>query len=116
MRRCGRLHKLSGLTTTQAAKKHGVIATAIRIRISTARRATFVRSQPQHGCPRKKAMDISGHRTLHVFDRYCIVSDRRPRQNGEKLAAHLKAVVELNSFIILVSRAGLEPNAPFWAL
>jgi hypothetical protein len=36
-------------------------------------------------------MEISGHKTRAVFDRYHIVSERRMRQNAEKLDAHLKA-------------------------
>jgi len=39
----------------------------------------------------KEAMEISGHKTLAVFDRYHIVSERRMKQNAEKLEAHLKA-------------------------
>jgi hypothetical protein len=36
-------------------------------------------------------MEISGHKTRAVFDRYHIVSERRMKQNAEKLEAHLKA-------------------------
>jgi hypothetical protein len=39
----------------------------------------------------KEAMEISGHKTRSVFDRYHIVSERRMLQNAEKLAEHLKA-------------------------
>ena len=35
-------------------------------------------------------MEISGHRTRAVFDRYHIVSEQRLRQMGEKLETHLK--------------------------
>jgi hypothetical protein len=42
--------------------------------------------------PRKKRpWRISGHRTRAVFDRYHIISDRRMKQNAEKLGEHLKA-------------------------
>ena len=36
-------------------------------------------------------MEISGHRTRAVFDRYHIVSDRRMKQNAQKLEEHLRA-------------------------
>lgn len=34
---------------------------------------------------------LLGHKTRAVFDRYHIVSERRMKQNAEKLEAHLKA-------------------------
>ena len=43
------------------------------------------------GLYEKEAMEISGHKTRAVFDRYHIVSERRMMQNAEKLAEHLKA-------------------------
>jgi len=43
------------------------------------------------GLSEKEAMDISGHKTRAVFDRYHIVSERRLLQNAEKLDQHLKA-------------------------
>jgi hypothetical protein len=43
------------------------------------------------GLSEKEAMEISGHKTRAVFDRYHIVSERRMKQNTEKLEAHLKA-------------------------
>jgi hypothetical protein len=36
-------------------------------------------------------MEIRGHRTRAVFDRYHIVRDRRMKLNAEKLGEHLKA-------------------------
>jgi hypothetical protein len=35
-------------------------------------------------------MEISGHKTRAIFDRYHIASERRMKQNAEKLEAHLK--------------------------
>jgi hypothetical protein len=43
------------------------------------------------GLSEKEAMEISGHRTRYVFDRYHIVSDERLRENAARLEKHLKA-------------------------
>lgn len=42
------------------------------------------------GFSEKEAMEISGHKTRSVFDRYHIVSDRRLRQLSERLEAHMR--------------------------
>lgn len=42
------------------------------------------------GFSEKEAMEVSGHKTRCVFDRYHIVSDRRLKQLGERLGAHLR--------------------------
>ena len=45
----------------------------------------------------KEAMEISGHKTHAVFDRYHIVSAWEDAQNAEKLEAHLKAKESLTA-------------------
>ena len=54
-------------------------------------RRTALTNMIEAGLSEKEAMEISGHKTRAVFDRYHIVSERRMRQNAEKLGAHLKA-------------------------
>ncbi|HEV8414301.1 MAG TPA: hypothetical protein VGQ49_11955 [Bryobacteraceae bacterium] len=43
------------------------------------------------GLSEKEAMEISGHRTRAVFDRYHIVSERRLREMAGKLELHLNS-------------------------
>jgi integrase len=52
-------------------------------------RRTAVTNMIEAGLSEKEAMEISGHRTRAVFDRYHIVSERRMKLNAEKLEAHL---------------------------
>jgi hypothetical protein len=70
------------------------------------------------GFSEKEAMEISGHKTRAVFDRYHIVSSRRLKELGWKMEAHLNTLDSLVQDKIrrlskmlktLVSRAGLEP-------
>ena len=54
-------------------------------------RRTALTNMIEAGLSEKEAMEISGHRTRAVFDRYHIISDRRMKQNAEKLGEHLRA-------------------------
>src|SRR3954451_5123763 len=44
------------------------------------------------GFSEEEAMEISGHKTRAVFDRYHIVSSRRLRELGKKMELHLAAL------------------------
>jgi integrase len=54
-------------------------------------RRTAITNMIEAGFSEKEAMEISGHKTRSVFERYHIVSDRRMKENAEKLGVHLAA-------------------------
>lgn len=53
-------------------------------------RRTALTNMIEAGFSEKEAMEISGHKTRYVFDRYHIVSERRLKQLGERMAIHMQ--------------------------
>jgi integrase len=54
-------------------------------------RRTALTNMIEAGFSEKEAMEISGHKTRYVFDRYHIVSERRLKQLAERLERHLRS-------------------------
>jgi integrase len=78
-------------------------------------RRTGVRNLVRAGAPERIAMDVSGHKTRAVFDRYNIVNERDLRDAAEKLSRYLSAEFGHSSGIgsILKGKpeSGREPNS-----
>jgi integrase len=57
-------------------------------------RRTALTNMIEAGWSEKEAMEVSGHRTRAVFDRYHIVSERRMKEISGRLDAHMRAKEE----------------------
>lgn len=57
-------------------------------------RRTALTNMIEAGFSEKEAMEVSGHKTRSVFDRYHIVSERRLRQLGQRLETHMRQMDE----------------------
>jgi integrase len=57
-------------------------------------RRTALTNMIEAGFSEKEAMEISGHKTRYVFDRYHIVSERRLKEMASKLGAFIKTKEE----------------------
>jgi hypothetical protein len=62
--------------------------TVHKLRYDTKR--TTVRNLTRAGVPERVAMEIIGHKTRAIFDRYNIVSERDHQDAGAKLAAYVE--------------------------
>ena len=70
-------------------------------------RRTALTNMIEAGFSEKEAMEISGHKTRSVFDRYHIVSERRLNQLAERLEGHIRA----KDLETTVSDGGIKQNA-----
>ncbi len=68
----------------------GCAACGIKSAIFHDLRRTALTNMIEAGFPEKEAMEVSGHRTRAVFDRYCIVSSKRSKEIGQRMTEFLQ--------------------------
>lgn len=68
-------------------------------------RRTAIRNLTRAGVPQKTAMEITGHKTISVFQRYDIVDEADMRLAQEKMQAYLKADTQERKIIPMGGQA-----------
>ena len=75
-------------------------------------RRTAVRNMVLTGSPEKRAMQISGHRTRSVFDRYDITTEKDAMETGIHLQRHWERISEEEAQELAEQSAPLKLGEP----